>query len=194
MMTDVVSGSLVSVLQVKSPWNHLLCYYLTLIKSIALCHHFTKVLKHLDILEDTINKDIAAGKPSQMRDIFYWLGFDVMSDFVFSKSFDMLRTQKWHHVVIRLQRALSLLGPVNPAPWLLHIAMRVAPRIYHVGDWFETAAWTHEQVTNRLNNPNVKEEAPDLVHYLLEQKGHTRTQEAILRMRGDSLNAMVAGR
>ena len=41
-----------------------------------------------------------------MRDLLYWLGFDIMGDFVFNKSFNMLHDQKWHHMVVRLQLAL----------------------------------------------------------------------------------------
>lgn len=163
-------------------------------RNIALSHHFAKIQKHLDVLGDAIDGDISVGKPSQMRNIFYWLGFDVMSDFVFSKSFGMLRTQTWHHMVVRLRQALSLLGPASPAPWLIQIAFRVAPRIYQIGDWFGMAAWTHKQIDARLQEGPEKRDNPDLVHYLLEQKGGVRTQETLLRMRGDSLNAIVAGR
>ncbi|KAH7326308.1 cytochrome P450 [Stachybotrys elegans] len=159
----------------------------------ALSNHFQKMLKHLDGLCLALDSDIAAKKPTQMRDVFYWLGFDFMGDFVFSRSFDMLGTRKWDYMVIRLQRAMSLLGPVSPAPWLIQLAFRVAPRVYQIGDWFGMAAWTHQQVAHRLDNPPKDNDGPDLVHYLLEQNEGVRTQEAILRMRGDSLNAMVAG-
>jgi cytochrome P450 len=159
----------------------------------ALAHHFDKILTHLDALTDAIDGSLLEGKPVRMRDMFYWLGFDVMSDFVFSKSFGMLNTQTWHHMVIRLQRALSLLGPASPAPWLIHIAFRVAPRVYQIGDWFGMAEWTHEQIRDRLEAGSEKEHKPDLVHYLLEQKGGVQTPETILKIRGDSLNAIVAG-
>lgn len=162
-------------------------------RSLALAYHFDKILKHLDILDTAIDGDISTEKTSEMRDLFYWLGFDVMSDFVFSKSFGMLRTQNWHYMVIRLQRALSLLGPASPAPWLIQIAFRVAPRVYQIGDWFGMAEWTHEQINTRLAAGSEKQDQPDLVHYLLEQQEGERTPEAILKMRGDSLNAIVAG-
>ncbi|ROW06272.1 hypothetical protein VPNG_08075 [Cytospora leucostoma] len=55
------------------------------------------------------------------------------------------------------------------------------------------AAWVHEQVEARLNSSFEKQEHPDLVHYLLEQSDEPLTAERALRMRGDSLNAIVAG-
>ncbi|KAI1431257.1 cytochrome P450 [Xylaria sp. CBS 124048] len=159
----------------------------------ALSFHFAKTLKHVDILDRLIESRIEANEPCQMRDLFYWLGFDVMGDFVFNKSFDMLSSGKWHHMVINLQRALALLGPVSPAPWLIQIAFRVAPRVYQIGDWFKMTAWTHVQIGERLKAGPEKQPTPDLVHYLLEQSEGPRTTESVLKMRGDSLNAIVAG-
>ncbi|KAI9643581.1 hypothetical protein NHQ30_008202 [Ciborinia camelliae] len=159
----------------------------------ALAYHFAKTVKHVEILGTIIESSIVAGKPCQMRDLFYWLGFDIMGDFVFNKSFNMLNNQEWHHMVVRLQRALSLLGPASPAPWLIQIAFRIAPRIYQIGDWFEMTAWTHEQIGARLDTGFEKQPTPDLVHYLLEKSDEPRTAEGVRRMRGDSLNAIVAG-
>ncbi len=129
-----------------------------------------------------------------MRDLFYWLGFDIMGDFVFNKSFNMLSSGKWHHMVVNLQRALALLGPVSPAPWLIQLAFRVFPRYYQIGDWFKMTAWTYIQIGERLEAGFEKQPTPDLVHYLLEKSDEPRTAESILKMRGDSLNAIVAGR
>ncbi|KAI0896941.1 cytochrome P450 [Annulohypoxylon nitens] len=159
----------------------------------ALLHHSSKTLKHVEILTKTIETNARAGKPCNMRDLFYWLGFDIMGDFILNRSFDMLTNQDWHYMVVRLQRALSLLGPASPAPWLIQLAFRVAPRILHIGDWFEMTAWTHKQIGIRLEDGFNKQPSPDLVHYLLEQSDEPRSPESILRMRGDSLNAIVAG-
>ncbi|EMR70914.1 putative cytochrome p450 protein [Eutypa lata UCREL1] len=122
------------------------------------------------MLTKAIEADINDDRDSEMRNLCFWLGFDVMGDFVFGKSFDMLSNKEWHHMVVHLQRALSLLGFVNPAPWLIQIAFRAAPRIYQIGDWFRMAEWTHDQVSTRLKAGfNEKQNHPDLVHYLLEQ-------------------------
>ncbi|KAI1270202.1 cytochrome P450 [Xylariaceae sp. FL1019] len=159
----------------------------------ALTHHFAKTLKHLDHLDNAIEKKIKANEPCEMRDLFYWLGFDIMGDFVFNRSFDMLTNGEWHHMVVNLQRALALLGPASPAPWLIQLAFRVFPRVYQIGDWFKMTAWTHVQIGARLKEGHEKQPTPDLVHYLLEQSDKQQSLETILRMRGDSLNAIVAG-
>ncbi|KAK0634267.1 cytochrome P450 [Bombardia bombarda] len=159
----------------------------------ALAFHFQKSVAQVAILDKVLAANAEAGKPCDMRDLFYWLGFDIMGDFIFNKSFDMLVTQEWHHMVIGLQRALSLLGPTNPAPWLIQLAFHVFPRIYQIGDWFRMTAWCYDQIGTRLEDGFEKQPTPDLVHYLLEKSDAPRTADSVNRMRGDSLNAIVAG-
>jgi cytochrome P450 len=159
----------------------------------ALNHHFARMIKHIQIFDKLLAADAKAGRPTKTRDVFYWLGFDFMGDFIFNESFQMLEKQGWHYMIIKLQRALSLLGPVSPLPWLFPIAFRMAPRIGQVADWADMADWTHSQIAARLEAGADKQKGPDLVHYLLENKGGPRTHEDFLKMRGDSLNAIVAG-
>ncbi|KAF3767922.1 cytochrome P450 [Cryphonectria parasitica EP155] len=144
------------------------------------------------LLDKAIEADVRAGRPSNMRNYFYWLGFDFMGDFVMSSPLTCSTTTSgtiWSSVC----KEHCHLSMVNPAPWLIQIAFRVAPRVYEIGDWFQMTTWTHQQIRRRLEDGFEKTGVPDLVHYLLEQKGEPRTTESMLRMRGDSLNAMVAG-
>ncbi|KAK4185891.1 cytochrome P450 [Podospora australis] len=162
----------------------------------ALAEHFQKSIKHVSNLDKLLSASVTKQQPVAMRNLCYWLGFDMMGDFVMNSSFGMLETQEWHHMVVRLQKALGLLGPVSPAPWLIQLAFRVFPRVWRIKDWFEMTAWSHVQIDARLKAGWEKQPTPDLVHYLLETKvpeGHKRTQEDLLKMRGDSLNAIVAG-
>lgn len=101
----------------------------------ALQSHADKALKHANILCENIQADAIAGRPSAMRDLFYWYGFDLMGDFVINKPFGMLRDKEWQHIVVRLQHALSLLGPATPAPWLVQLAFHLGPKIYQVRSW-----------------------------------------------------------
>lgn len=55
-------------------------------------------------------------------------------------------------------------------------------------------AWTNEQIRTRLNAGFEKQSAQDLVYYLMEKGDQPRSAEGVRRMRGDSLNAIVAGR
>lgn len=128
-----------------------------------------------------------------MRDLFFWFGFDFMGDFVFSRSFSMLKNQRWHHIIIRLQRALSLLGWLSPAPWLVHVGLKLGPRIGVVRDWFDMMAWCQDQMETRLGDPGSGKQS-DLTYYLMERKSDTADTDRKLWLIGDSLFAIVAGR
>lgn len=73
-----------------------------------------------------------------------------MGDFVFSRPFNMLSQQEWHHIVALLQRALSLLGPLSPVPWLIHIAFKLFPRVWVLRDWFRMVSWCEGQMLDQL--------------------------------------------
>jgi tryprostatin B 6-hydroxylase len=139
------------------------------------------------------------------RDLFYWFGFDAMGDFVFSRSFEMLHRKEWHYIVTKLQKALALLGPASPAPWLMHFAFKLFPRVGVLKDWFEMTDWAETEMRERvLKGRNT--ELFDLVHYLVEEgeqgqrmstKGEDEdplSKEDMLWLAGDSLVCIVAGR
>ena len=116
-----------------------------------------------------------------------------MGDLVFSKPFDMLQNQKWHHIIVRLQRALSLLGPFSPAPWLVQIVFKLAPRVGVLKDWFDTVDWCKTQMRNRILNGSSNQSL-DLAHFLMEKNSHALENDQWFWLEGDSLLAIVAGR
>ncbi|PNP46211.1 hypothetical protein TGAMA5MH_02246 [Trichoderma gamsii] len=161
----------------------------------ALLEHEAKILKYVDKLDQCIEADAKSGKITDMRNLLLWFGFDIMGEFVFSKSFGMLETQKWHHIIVRLQRALSLLGPMTPLPWLVHIAFDLAPRVSVLKDWFDIIAWCQSQMKDRLINGSSNQ-SQDLAYYLMEKDTEGREafeSEKFLWAAGDSLLAIVAG-
>lgn len=163
--------------------------------SSALTQHENKILKHIDELDRRIENDVLLHKPSEMRDLCFWFGFDAMGDFVFNKSFNMLFDQKWHCVVTRLQRALSLLGPLSPAPWLVQLGLRLGPKVWVLRDWHESVAWAKGEMRTRLDRGWAKQGGdPDLTHYLMEQENEISFKDSLYWMHGDSLLAIVAGR
>lgn len=118
---------------------------------LAISQYEEKILKYLDQLDSCIEADAKAGRISEISDLFYWFGFDTMGDFVFNKSFDMLRNQQWHHIIIRLQRALSLLGPLSPAPWLVQVGFKLIPPVGVLKDWFDMVSWCEKQMRERIS-------------------------------------------
>lgn len=161
----------------------------------ALIQHEDKILEQIDELDRCIENNALAHKPSEMRDLCFWFGFDAMGRFVFNRSFRMLSDQKWHYVVVRLQRALSLLGPLSPTPWLVQLGLRLGPKVWVIRDWHESATWTKGEMRARLEDGCAKRGGgPDLTHYLMEQKGEISYKDGLYWMHGDSLLAIVAGR
>ncbi|EAW15346.1 cytochrome P450 [Aspergillus clavatus NRRL 1] len=160
--------------------------------SKALDQYSERILAFIDQLDHCIEKDIAAGRVSEATDLFYWLGFDRMGDFIFSRTFDMLSRQAWHHIILLLQRALSILGPLSPVPWLIHIAFKLFPRVWVLRDWFNMMTWCEAQMRKRMQvMPDDPTKVPDVAHYLIQDANDSPQDKGWLT--GDSILAIVAG-
>ncbi|OOF94575.1 hypothetical protein ASPCADRAFT_26369, partial [Aspergillus carbonarius ITEM 5010] len=159
--------------------------------SKSLDQYITKILPYITQLEHRIEHDIHNHHVSNVTDLFYWFGFDTMGDFVFNKSFDMLHRNEWHFVVVLLRRAMSILGPLSPVPWLVQIAFHLFPRVWILGDWFRMVAWCEGQMRERMALPEDKTTIPDVAHHLLHAA--KSSPENIPWLSGDSILAIVAG-
>ncbi|KAJ5905858.1 uncharacterized protein N7473_002774 [Penicillium subrubescens] len=159
--------------------------------SQALDEYQERILPLIDQLERCIDENIGSKKVTEATDLFYWLGFDRMGDFIFSRTFNMLSRQEWHHIILLMQRALSLLGPLSPVPWFIHIAFKLFPRVWILKDWFRMVAWCEEQMLQRLESPQDTSNVPDVAHYLLQDARDDPRRFPWLT--GDSILAIVAG-
>ncbi|CAJ2505021.1 Uu.00g124150.m01.CDS01 [Anthostomella pinea] len=180
---------------VKADWYDLLHPDQALVtaRNKAKWKYNARVSRNVDQLDKCIESDAESDAPTSVRDLAYFFCFDTMGDISFSKSFQMMQNQGWHLTIARLQRALSLLGPTSPAPWLFHIGFRIAPRVGVLRDWFEALAWCAEQMRDRLENKHSEQPAGDLTHYLMEKGGQVGNDDAEHWLTGDSLFSIVAG-
>lgn len=113
-----------------------------------------------------------------------------MGDFTFSRSFEMLERQRWHHIILKTQNARSLLGPLAATPWLLHIGVKLLPRKLWVKDWYESVEWCQAQMEERLSRgapPGV----PDLTSFFM---ANNKGNKADPWLSGDTVLAILAGR
>lgn len=116
----------------------------------------------------------------------YW-SFDVMGDFTFGKSFNMLKTGKNHFAIDWLESSMFLLGLFSPIPWAVPVGA-IAPV---VGTCFRRfIRWCNEQVDERRD---VKITVPDITSWLLKTAQDKNDIEATKWLHGDSRLLIVAG-
>ena len=99
-------------------------------------------------LESRIAELSAKNQPVNIS--LYWFTFDVMGIFAFARSFNMLQREEWHVSVVLLRKAMRLLGPLSPAPWLAQIGFNLFPWLWIVRDWLAMLAWCRDRMSERL--------------------------------------------
>lgn len=117
--------------------------------SKALAVYNEHIIRYTELLASRIEKLSQRGQPAVVTDWFYWYTFDVMGEFAFTRSFGMLRDEQWHVAVRMLRKAIALLGPFSPVPWLIRIGF-CCTWIPVVRDWFVMVGWCKERMDERL--------------------------------------------
>ncbi|KAL2814652.1 benzoate 4-monooxygenase cytochrome P450 [Aspergillus granulosus] len=151
----------------------------------ALAQYKDKVHTPINQFDSRIQSDIASGQASEVSDLIFWLTFDRMGEFVLGRSFNMLTNQSWHNIILLLQKAMGLLGPLGPTPWVVQIAFKLMPRVGILNDWFTVVGWCEEQVRKIQVPDETSSESSILAHYLKHDSHEALT--------GDSISAIVAG-
>lgn len=129
----------------------------------ALKAYEARVAEYAETLAARIADLANEGKPVNVSDWFYWFTFDMMGEFAFGRSFGMLRDEEWHPAVKLLRRALSLLGPLSPVPWLGQIGFCVTPWMSSVRDWASLMKWGKQRMAERIQ---VSATCPSKVYML----------------------------
>lgn len=107
----------------------------------ALTNYEERMMHYGDALERGIADLAQENRPVNVSAWFYWFTFDVMGEFAFARSFGMLESERWHTAVVMLRKAMRLLGPLSPVPWLAQIGFNILPWFWVVRDWFAMLAW-----------------------------------------------------
>ena len=108
------------------------------------------MIEYAEQLEGRVAGLSSAGLDINVSLWFYLFSFDVMGEFAFGKSFNMLRDEKWHEAVAMLRRAMRLLGPLSPVPWLAQIGFTILPWFWVIGDWHAMLDWCRERMSERI--------------------------------------------
>ena len=128
-----------------------------------------------------------SGNPLNASAWFNYYSFDVMGDFAFGKSFDMLKTGKMHFAIDWLEKSMFLLGRFSPIAWAIPVGA-IAPIVGR--DFRRFISWCSEQVEKRRD---TKTEVPDITSWLLETAKDRNDSEATKWLHGDSRLIIVAG-
>ncbi|CRG88390.1 hypothetical protein PISL3812_05420 [Talaromyces islandicus] len=150
-----------------------------------------RIAQHAQRLESIIATAASNGEVVNATECFSWFSFDVMGEFAFARSFRMLEDKEWHHAVILLRRAMRLLGPLSPVPWLAQIGFHLIPNYWVVKDWYDMMRWYKKRMTERLE---MAPENADISHHLISAsmaRGTIGQDRPWLN--GDSIAIIIAG-
>lgn len=157
----------------------------------ALLQYQDRIVEYAEQLERHIAVAASTGEPVNVSSWFYWFSFDVMGEFAFARSFEMLQNEKWHEAVILLRRAMTLLGPLSPVPWLAQIGFSLIPGLWVVRDWYTMMAWCKERMMERIA---MKVDRPDVSSWLIAASVENNSLERDRNwLNGDSIAIIIAG-
>ncbi|KAI1394910.1 cytochrome P450 [Hypoxylon fuscum] len=155
--------------------------------------HEQLIIDHVKTLTARISQLSREQEAIVITDWFYWFAFDVIGDVAFSKSFNMLRDQQWHFAVKMLRRAMTLLGPFSPVPWLAQIAFHFIPWMYLIRDWFKMTRWCKRQMDERVKAQSNSDK-PDISYWLIDAYPKKDSLEADRHwLHGNAISLIIAG-
>jgi cytochrome P450 len=139
------------------------------------------------------------------NNLVYRLTFDTMGEFAFAKNFGLLAqsaatshsnaddVEDWHYAVAIMRSANEMLGPINPATWVVHLGNSLFPFLKPLRDFQRLLSFCQERVQERLDaDESIKE--LDITSWLIsDAKRCGMRQEDMQWLKGDSIAVVVAG-
>ncbi|KAI1149355.1 cytochrome P450 [Nemania diffusa] len=165
----------------------------------ALVVYEERIISHAELLAAQIESVVCDNTSTDSSDEaiinvtewFAWFAFDVMGEFAFSRSFQMLQDRKWHSKIRLMVDGFAMLVPASPVPWLAIFAKSIKPRLPLARDWFLLLQWCAECMDQRLE---MKGQRPDVSHWLIEAYMKNGSQQADRAwLSGDATALIVAG-
>lgn len=81
------------------------------------------IIGHVSKLADQLGK--FGPSPVNVLQWFNFLSFDLMGDFAFGKSFNLIESGQWTSGVKLIQEGIDILGIISPVPWLAQVAFSI---------------------------------------------------------------------
>ncbi|KAL8754101.1 MAG: hypothetical protein Q9184_005223 [Pyrenodesmia sp. 2 TL-2023] len=157
----------------------------------ALANYEERMMEYGHQLERGISELAERNQPVDVSAWFYWFTFDMMGEFAFAKSFGMLQSERWHIAVIMLRKAMRLLGPLSPVPWLAQIGFNLLPWFGVIADWFAMLAWCRQRMEERIQ---IVADKPDVSQWLIRESRKTGSLDKDRPwLYGDAVTIIIAG-
>lgn len=171
----------------------------------AVSSYQPRLEKHLDAFDKLIYEASQSGSVVNINDLMKRLTFDTMGEFAFAKDFRSLTldviAQKsggadhasCHYAMDIMRRANELLGPINPATWIIHLGNTLFPFLPAVRDFQHFLYFCQQQIRDRLEmDERIKD--PDIASCLIaEAKKNGFKEKDKQWLDGDSIAVVVAG-
>ena len=109
-----------------------------------------EILKLSSKLDNILERAAMGNEVVSVSDLMYWFSFDIMGFFALSRSFNMLDREEWHYSIKTLRRAMRLLGPMSPVPWLAQIGFKFLHGYWVIKDWEEMVEWCRCRMHERI--------------------------------------------
>ncbi|KAI3339442.1 cytochrome P450 [Ustulina deusta] len=165
----------------------------------ALASYENLILRYAKLLADQIESELyekdsttsSQGAVINVTDWFSWFAFDVMGEFAFSRSFQMLQDKKWHSKIRLLVDGMNAGNSLALVPWLAQLGKSIRPRMSLVKDWDSMLQWCRECMDERLQ---MRGERHDLSRWLIDAYVENGSQQTDLAwLHGDAVTIIVAG-
>ncbi|KAJ5735358.1 uncharacterized protein N7483_000483 [Penicillium malachiteum] len=95
----------------------------------------------------------------------------------------------WHYAIRDMRRAMRILGPLSPVPWLARIGFWALHGYWVIKDWHTMISFCAEQMKEKFLEPDSNDLAQAIIDEA-KQKAHGDEHPALI---ADSVVAIVAG-
>lgn len=108
-----------------------------LLALVALHEYEPRLLKHYDILIGILSKHCEDGTSADLEHLLMDMGFDIVSDLTFGKSWDMLSSGKRHPIIEEFQMGKKVVGFIIQSMWIFHIIKMIPPVNNRIQFWMD---------------------------------------------------------
>lgn len=159
----------------------------------AVANYEKRVVEYTELLASRIERLAVAGQRVDVSKWFPWWSFDVMGEFAFSKSFEMLKKEQWHFASELMRKFMSILGLLGPVPWLKPVAIMILGNTPFGKNWNSMRQWSRDQMRERIEKQEQVGQ-DDVSHWLIDASIKNESLEADrLWLNGDANLIIIAG-